>query len=593
VELNAWLCWSLILVGALHLGLVAYVWRYRHVPGGTPYMLAMISGGGWAISFGLPLVQPDLDLVMLVTQARFTVLSFMGPAIFLMLLEHSRQETMRDRRILALLLAIPAVTVALSLTMPWHRLMRYDLCTTVMGGIAGVGFKVGPWYHVHMAYTNLLIIVGVGMALSSMRGRGLLYRRQTLLLALAPLLPLVLNLAFTANVWPAPVLNLAPFSLLVSGFLMALALFQCRMFDLRPQAVNAAVAQMQDAFILVDDRDRLVDLNEAAALVLGMPLEKAIGQNLADLLAVWPEAQGLIGRSAEPFQAEIACCPEVPDVATFYDVRGAPVKVGGGTVVGRVFLFRDITDRKRLEERLGQSLVRERELHQMKATFVSLVSHEFRTPLATLQGATDLLSAHFDSADPSIRQRSLDSICNQIRRLTALLDQATAMNRLEEGRVPFAPQAVEVAALVRGWCVAAESVAGRVGEVRVEFGHLPVGTVSLDPFLVECIVSNLVANALKYSAPGSPVGVLLRHDEGWLSIAVTDRGIGIPDALLPHLFEPFHRGGNVGRVKGTGVGLFLARRCAELHGGTITINQGKGGTCFTVVLPTPTMEASS
>jgi PAS domain S-box-containing protein len=593
MELNAWLCWILLMVGALHLGLVAFVWRHRHVPGGMPFMLVMVAGGGWAISFGLPLGQPDPNLAMLVSQARFAVLAFMGPALFLMLLEHSRQETVRDWRLLAVLLAIPAVTIVLSVTMPWHELMRYDFHPVAKGEVVGVGYREGPWYQVHMLYTNLLIIFGVGMALSSMRGRGLIYRRQMRTLALAPLLPLVLNIAFTAGLWPAPVLNLAPFSLLFSGTLMALALFRYRAFDLRPQAVSAAVAQMQDAFILTDARGRLLDLNGAAELMLGMPEGQAVGQELDVLFGGWPEARALTAREDEAFQDEIACCPEVPEGVAFYDVRVAPVKAGDGLVVGRVYLFRDITDRKHMEERLALSLVRERELHQLKSTFVSLVSHEFRTPLATLQGAADLLGEHFGSAAPAIRQRSLDAIRNQVRRLSVLLDQATAMNRLEEGQVPFSPQPVAATGLIRNWCAVEALTAGRPGDVRVEAGSMPDGKVELDPFLCECMVSNLVANALKYSPPGSLVRVLLRHDGRRLSVAVTDRGIGIPDGLLPVLFQPFHRGANVGRVKGTGVGLFLVRRCAELHRGSVKVSQGEGGTCFTLVLPVPSVEASS
>jgi len=591
VELNALLAWLLILVGGLHLGLAAYVWRYRHFPGGMPYILAMVAGGGWAISFGLPLAEPDPDLAMLVSQARFAVLAFMGPALFLMLLEHSRQQLVRDWRLLAVLLAIPAVTFVLALAMPWHELLRHDFQVLSLGNFVGVGYREGPWYKVHAAYTNLLIVLGVGMAFSSMRGRSLIFRRQMRTLALAPLLPLALNIAFAAGVWPAPVLNLAPLSLLVSGGLMALALFRYRMFDLRPQAIDAAVAQMQDAFLLADARGRLVDLNQAAALMLGMPPGDALGRPLADLFAEWPEAQGLAERTEDNFQAEVACCADAGEAAIHYDVRGASVKAGDGVPVGRVLLFRDITDRRRLEEWLAQSLLRERELHELKSTFVSLVSHEFRTPLAALQGAADLLSAHFGSADPSVRQRSLESIRNQIRRLTALLDQATAMNRLEEGRVPFSPQPVHPVPLVRGWCSRLEAEVGRDGDLRVESALLPEDALRIDPFLAECIVNNLVANALKYSPRGTPVLVLVRHDGRTLAITVRDRGIGIPPTLRPFLFHPFHRGGNVGAVKGTGVGLFLAARCAELHRGSITVEEGEGGgTSFTVTLPAPPVE---
>jgi PAS domain S-box-containing protein len=584
----------LVLVAALHWGAVAYAWRYRNVPGGLPYMLVMLSAGTWAFTYGLPMGFPDLALAIVLNQFRFLFLSFMGPALLLMVVEHARQTAVRDRRVWALLMAVPAVTAVLALTMPWHTLLRYDFRYETILGIGGVACRDGAWYRVHMAYTNLLVIMAVGYALASTRGRPLLFRRQMRLLAVAPLTPAALNIAFQVGVWPAPALNLAPFALLLSGFLMAVALFRHRVFDLRPLATNLAVQQMQDAFVLVDSKGRLVELNDAAALMLGVSPEQVLGQPFHTLLAAWPEADALARRTDNSIQAEVPCCPETPEVAVFYDARVAGVTADDGTVLGRVFLFRDISDRKRAEQHLTQALARERELHQLKSTFVSLVSHEFRTPLAAMQGAADLLSTHFDAATPAIRQRSLQSIRNQIQRLTALIEQATTLNRLEAGQVPFSPRPVDARSLLRDWCAAAEATAGRTGDLQLDADALPNDKLRFDPFLAECIVTNIVDNALKYSPPGSPVQVRIEHDGKRLIIGISDQGIGIPHSLMPNLFLAFQRGANVGRVKGTGVGLFLAKRCADLHRGDVTVSRRDGGgASFTIVLPAPPVAKAS
>ncbi len=134
----------------------------------------------------------------------------------------------------------------------------------------------------------------------------------------------------------------------------------------------------------------------------------------------------------------------------------------------------------------------------------------------------------------------------------------------------------------------AASAAGRATDLRFSFEPAGSKPVLLDPFLAECAVNNILENAFKYSPAGTSVEVRARHTNGHLTVSVRDHGIGIPENLRQTLFQPFHRGANVGRIKGTGVGLFLARRCAELHQGGISLEaSGADGSSFLVALPAP------
>ncbi|MFP5397216.1 MAG: PAS domain S-box protein [Gammaproteobacteria bacterium] len=260
---------------------------------------------------------------------------------------------------------------------------------------------------------------------------------------------------------------------------------------------------------------------------------------------------------------------------------------------GTVWAVMDIDTRKRAEQEIRSAFEKQKELGELKSRFVSMTSHEFRTPLATILSSADLLEHYAERLPAAERAELLATIRQAVQRMTRLLDDVLLIGKAEAGRLAFRPVEVDLCALCRSAAMEAERAAPRAAATH-DAGtrahvvlDLPAGElrVRADDKLLRFILGNLLSNALKYSPAGGDVVLTLRADAQALSIAVADRGIGIPPEDLPRLFEPFHRGRNVGALPGTGLGLAIVRKAVDLHGGRIEVDSAPGATRFVVTLP--------
>jgi signal transduction histidine kinase len=228
-------------------------------------------------------------------------------------------------------------------------------------------------------------------------------------------------------------------------------------------------------------------------------------------------------------------------------------------------------------ERLRQS-------EQLKTELIAIVSHELRTPLASMLGFTTLLIER--ETDPETRQRYLEIIASQGRRLASLLDDFLNVQRLEEGRLELASELVDVAAVLReqAQLYSAESDRHRL-ELRLAEQHLPVRG---DPDRLAQVIGNLLSNAIKYSPSGGRVEIVGEHENGTVRISVRDEGVGIPVHQQEKIFTKFFRGDAAASgIAGSGLGLAFARAVVEAHGGRMSFTSESGkGSVFRVELPT-------
>jgi len=235
---------------------------------------------------------------------------------------------------------------------------------------------------------------------------------------------------------------------------------------------------------------------------------------------------------------------------------------------------------------LEHALAREKELGELKSRFISMTSHEFRTPLATIQAASDLLKNYGDKMTAEKRRERLDKIQQEIRKMTAMLEEVLTMGRASAGKLIKRPVAMDVNQFAQQCLEEASHLAGIKHELVLE-NHWQSGEEFwADPYLLQQAVSNLLINALKYSPNGGRVTLTVNGNAEELLIAISDQGIGIPEAELPHIFDSFYRAKNVGNISGTGLGLAIAHAAVEQHNGTIEVHSTEGeGTTFMIHIP--------
>ena len=246
---------------------------------------------------------------------------------------------------------------------------------------------------------------------------------------------------------------------------------------------------------------------------------------------------------------------------------------------------RDITERKRLSE-MSLALTKERELSEVKTRFFSMASHEFRTPLSTVLAAAQLMENSPDIwQNEQKRARNLQRIQNSVKNMVQLLDDILTINRAETGKLDFNPKLLRLEELCFQCVEEIQLSAGNKHQITFHCPQQGV-RVNLDGKLMRSIMANLLSNAIKYSPEGGEVNVSLEFVSNKVQIKITDSGIGIPAEYLKQLFEPFHRGQNVRRIPGTGLGLLIVKKFVDLHRGQIKLtSQINVGTEVLVTLP--------
>lgn len=251
----------------------------------------------------------------------------------------------------------------------------------------------------------------------------------------------------------------------------------------------------------------------------------------------------------------------------------------------------DVTERKQAEEALKLALVQEKELGELKSRFVSMASHEFRTPLTTILATAETLTHYRHKMTTDQIEARLDKIRQQVTHMKEIMEDVLQLARIQAGRMEFNPTHGDLDQLCQEIIEEFESQPQEARRIIYTCRNAPV-LVDFDGRLMRQVISNLIANALKYSPVEKSIQVDLAHSSDQVTLIVRDEGIGIPAKDLKHLFQPFHRASNVGTISGTGLGLSITRQVVELHGGTITpITEMGRGTSFTVCFPLPMTSA--
>ncbi len=247
----------------------------------------------------------------------------------------------------------------------------------------------------------------------------------------------------------------------------------------------------------------------------------------------------------------------------------------------------DISVRKRAEEEVLKALEKERELNDLKSRFVSMASHEFRTPLAIIQSSAQLLDRY--ELNAAEKQEQFEQINTSIVHMNQLLKDVLTLGKAESGTIEFNPEPLPIRTFCTILVPQLQTALGRTHRIAMMIDDQidDTTTASLDAKLLRQMLTNLLSNAIKYSPNAEIVELNISLTApSQIRFSVTDNGIGIPTSDLPRLCESFHRAANVGTIQGTGLGLAIVHRCVSLHGGTIDFSSHiECGTTVTIRLP--------
>lgn len=232
-------------------------------------------------------------------------------------------------------------------------------------------------------------------------------------------------------------------------------------------------------------------------------------------------------------------------------------------------------------QELTKALSKERELNDLKSRFVSMASHEFRTPLSTILSSVSLIGKYVEANDQDKRDKHILRIRSAVNNLTDILNEFLSLGKIEEGKIQVHLSEFNIKEQL-------QLIINEIAPIlkkgqHIKYSHEGTTQVNLDTSLLRNIIINLVSNAIKFSSEGAIIWVNSRATDNVIELTISDEGLGIPEEDMKHLFERFFRGKNVVNIQGTGLGLHIVSKYVELMGGTIQVeSQLEKGTRFTI-----------
>ncbi len=256
-------------------------------------------------------------------------------------------------------------------------------------------------------------------------------------------------------------------------------------------------------------------------------------------------------------------------------------------LIGLVIL--ELKKRKKAEADLQKIIIREKLINEMKARFVSMASHEFRTPLSTILASSQLASKYVTEDDQPKREKHFNRIATAVHHLNEILEDLLSIEKLEIGKLKANQEEFNIEDYVNALIKQIEPLLKNGQQLVYEHKGNP--KVMLDHALLRHILNNLVSNAIKFSKENDPIHIRSYNHFDGLMIAVKDQGIGIPKQEQANLFDRFHRATNAQNIEGTGLGLYIAEKYTKVMNGKIKCTSTEGaGTEFTLLFPQPVKE---
>lgn len=389
------------------------------------------------------------------------------------------------------------------------------------------------------------------------------------------------------------------------------------------EGIDALFLHAAEGILVADSQGEIVRINPSAEKLFGYEAQELVGQKVEVLIPRRlasthtdhrenynrnPHARSMgagldlygLKKSGEEFPVEISLSPYSNAegrfvIAFIVDItvrRQAEEKLKNYSselekqVKNRTLILEEaIEELEKTKRNLHLALDKEKELNELKSRFVSMASHEFRTPLTTMMSSLSLVTKYGEQNDIAKQQKHVSKIKNSIRNLTDILNDFLSVSKLEEGKIENMPEATNLHNFI-GEIISEMRTMASAGQELV-YTHSGKETVSLDQKFLKNILFNLISNAIKFSPEGGKIEISTFTTENAVTVSVSDSGIGIPEKDQKHLFERFFRGQNATHIQGTGLGLNIVTKYAELMNGSVTFESKENkGTTFTIFIPT-------
>ncbi len=578
------------------------VWRQRKLSGNVALslMFLMVTITWWVTVYFFELLVRDFTIKETIWNIKYLGIVMVPIAWIIFSLLFTGNRAWLTRRNVFLLMIVPMLTTAFIWTNGTDGMMFTNVRMIYPDGYPLIGGSANIWFWIHSFYSYLLISAGTFLLLRQFIGSPAIYRRQLFALLIAVASPLIAN---AITIFGSTELDFTSFAFAISAAALSLGVLRYQLLDLAPIARNVVINSMSDAMLVVDEQNRIVDLNPTAAYLIQRPTHAAIGMLAQEAIPALAEHPHLLNKTGGKHFIEDELKLFIDNQTQYFDIRISALYDLRQQLTGYVILMRDITDRKNVEEKISaqnnalihanQELQAARELAdtatQLKSQFLANMSHELRTPLNAIIGYTEIQLAGMTGTLNKEQERYQARILINSEQLLGLINDILDISKIEAGRMTLFPKPF----VVRDWLT--ETISGIQSlaeaknltvQVRIEEDFPEI--LIEDPHRLQQIMLNLMSNAIKFTEKGGATITIQLHEQHQWQIDVRDTGIGIPAQAFETIFEEFRQidGSSRRQYGGTGLGLSIVKRLVAIMDGSIAVSSEVGlGSSFVITLP--------
>ena len=541
----------------------------------------------WALSYGLELSSTSLNQMLFWIDLEYLGIAFIPAFWLLFLLKFTGKDKWLNTRNFSIVMSLPIITLLMVWTNRYHHLHYKSVSVDSSGPFPLLSIETGPWYVIHTIYFYVLLLWGVYLLVDKYRKSDQVFKRQNLTILIALFIPWIANILYLFGFRPLGHIDSTPFAFIITTLFISIGLIRFRLMDIIPIARDKVIELINEGLVVTDSQDRIIDSNQEFKKKLSITDKKIVGKSLDYYLSGQTELNELL-KKRKGGQIQL----RFEKSGMILEASLKPLFENEQVYSGLIILFRDVTERVAIENKLRLQSEQLLGMNKLKDRLFSIIAHDLRGPLVNLNEIIKMLN------DGMITEEEFKSFVPQFSKnigyTTSLLENLLFWSKSQLQGEVLKPKYFNLNELTINTLNLYENI---INEKAIEIQNNTELSCKIyaDKDMIQLAIRNLVSNAIKFSNRGGLIRLSSSTEGDFSKLCIEDTGVGISKKDQKKLFEleTFTTRGT-DNEQGTGLGLLLCKDFIEKNGGKIWVeSELKRGSKFCILIPnTPEYKAS-
>lgn len=545
----------------------------------------MLSGAFYSFGYAFEIVSSNLEQIRFWLRIEYIGISFGTLFWFIMVLQYTNRHVFLRKWIIVLLTVVPFLTFTSHYTNEWHFLFYKSMVIDMSEGFPLVSLFLGPFYILHVVYSYILFMIGMGLLIQMYRKAAIHMKKQITFMIIGSCCPYFITLVYLSGALNTPI-DISPFGFIFSGIFFMWGIYQFNLLKLPPLAFQKVFESMNDAVIVFDLDHSITSFNNSAKQIIkGLSGKKVIGQSAVHIFYSYPALlETILQESDSLIETKIEF--KNPGDPRYYNVHVSYVYGSSRNPIGKMLLLRDITKTVQAEEVLLKNSRQMSDLNAFKDKMFTVVAHDIRDPIAILISLMEVLKDKLQTRDKSLEE-ILNEMEQQIQNTFNLTESLLDWFRSQREGKMYNPVVWNLSKVVQ---INEQLLKVHRTRKRIQISFdIPHGMfVYADKEMLDFIIRNLLSNAIKFTDFGGSIQIKAIQLDDKVVISVRDTGEGISPEQANNLFQEDYPNSSTGTAgeRGIGLGLTLCREFVRMNKGDIWFDSlPEQGTNFYFTMP--------